>query len=615
MDNYMKKKLISLLIVLGTVLNSGFLVFADEAEEQDPEVEIEEVEIIDEEDPEEITYEDIDYEEVIAEELEEAFELCEDEDEPVTEDEDLLEVFSFTEDFEDGYPVAEDITVEYVDESEVLPSNNAFSTMEEAGDYIRQCIKNRDAEIIFSVDAANQVKKTLFTDASYEITRFTGAPDEGDYNILIFIKRDWSYVQMDGRYEVTLKPTYKTTLEQENALAAEINNVLSDLDLDGKSDYEKVCAIFDYICDNITYDYTHLDDETYKLKYTAYAALINKTAVCGGYAQLFYRMAAQAGVNVRYCDGQTSRGFHAWNLVILDGKAYYLDSTWDAGRDHSAYRYFLKGKTEFEQSHILDEDYSEYYDLYDFSELDYGLDPDFVLDQMGTINVQYLDDNKVRISWGKVTGSNIEGYDIYISKNGEESYHLNTTLTSTGVSYQLDPDKTYYFKIQPYGTDGNGKRRTGEMSTSIMIHLGGGWQKDTKGFWYRNADGTYVKGWKKLDGKWYFFKTNGYMTTKWQQVSGKWYYFDDKGVMFTGWKNINDKWYWFEASGRMAVGWRQVSGKWYYFNADGDMRCGWLKYKGSWYYFGSKGYMLANTSVTIDGKTYHFDSSGICTDP
>lgn len=622
MDKHMKKRLISLLIILGTVLNSGFLVFADEAEEQDPEIEIEvsetDITVEEEVEEEELIFEEPEAdEEIIADQIEDVFEV-EDavEEEPVTEDQNLVEVYSFTEYYdEEGVPVAEDITVEYVDESEVLPSNNAFSTMEEAGYYIRQCIKNRDEEIIFSVDPANQPIKSLYTDASREITRFTGVPDEGDYNILMFNSKEWSYCKLDGRYEVTLKPVYRTTREQEITLSDEIDNVLDELDIAGKSDYEKVCAIYDYICENIKYDYDHLEDESYKLKYTAYAALINKTAVCGGYAQLFYRMAAEAGVDVRYCDGDTSRGFHAWNLVILDGKAYYLDSTWDAGKDPSNYRYFLKGKTEFEGTHILDEDCSDYYDLYTFSELDYGVDPNFVLDAMGNIKIEYLSGNKVRISWVKNSDSNITGYNVYISKNGNDSYKLNYTTTSTGLTYTLDPDTKYYFKIQPYGIDANGKTRTGDMSPYFLICTGGGWQKDAKGFWYRYSDGTYATGWKKLDGKWYYFKTSGYMATGWQQVSGKWYIFDQNGVMQTGWKNVNDKWYWFETSGRMVTGWKQISGKWYYFNPDGDMRCGWLKYKGSWYYLGSNGRMLESTSITLNGKTYYFDRSGICTNP
>ena len=70
-----------------------------------------------------------------------------------------------------------------------------------------------------------------------------------------------------------------------------------------------------------------------------------------------------------------------------------------------------------------------------------------------------------------------------------------------------------------------------------------------------------------------------------------------------------------EAKRAMQTGWQQISGKWYYFNSSGVMQTGWLHYNSKWYYFDSDGAMLANTSRTIGSKEYHFDSSGVCTNP
>mgnify|MGYP000090337698 FL=1 len=133
--------------------------------------------------------------------------------------------------------------------------------------------------------------------------------------------------------------SYLSSLEQEEKVDEEVSNLLKSLDLSNKTDYQKVKAIYDYICSNVTYDHDNLNDESYSLKYTAYAALINKTAVCQGYASLFYRLALDAGVDTRVISGEAG-GPHAWNIVKLNGKYYNLDSTWDAGR--STYAYFLK---------------------------------------------------------------------------------------------------------------------------------------------------------------------------------------------------------------------------------------------------------------------------------
>ena len=109
------------------------------------------------------------------------------------------------------------------------------------------------------------------------------------------------------------------------------------------------------------------------LKYTAYAALINKTAVCQGYASLFYRLALDAGVDTRVISGEAG-GPHAWNIVKLNGKYYNLDSTWDAGR--STYAYFLKNTNDFDD-HVRDNDYQsnefiEEYPMWDesYTEID-----------------------------------------------------------------------------------------------------------------------------------------------------------------------------------------------------------------------------------------------------
>lgn len=44
--------------------------------------------------------------------------------------------------------------------------------------------------------------------------------------------------------------------------------------------------------------------------------MINKTAVCQGYASLFYRLALDAGVDTRVISGEAG-GPHAWNIVKL----------------------------------------------------------------------------------------------------------------------------------------------------------------------------------------------------------------------------------------------------------------------------------------------------------
>lgn len=50
--------------------------------------------------------------------------------------------------------------------------------------------------------------------------------------------------------------------------------------------------------------------------------------VCATYAMLFYKMASRLGIECYICYGYAGGGYHAWNMVILDGESYYYDVTW-----------------------------------------------------------------------------------------------------------------------------------------------------------------------------------------------------------------------------------------------------------------------------------------------
>ena len=137
-----------------------------------------------------------------------------------------------------------------------------------------------------------------------------------------------------------------------------------------------------------------------------------------------------------------------------------------------------------------------------------------------------------------------------------------------------------------------------------------GWQK-IDGKWYYFSDlGMMQRGWKKIDGKWYYFNSGGDMVTGWQKISNKWYYFNSGGDMVTGWQKISNKWYYFNSGGEMLTGWQKISNKWYYFNSGGDMVTGWQKISNKWYYFSSGGVMQTGWQE-ISGKTYYLKPSGV----
>ena len=203
----------------------------------------------------------------------------------------------------------------------------------------------------------------------------TGVPTEGDY--LYRHYRQWSSSasrsHSNGLYYValTMNMSYSDTAEQQPIMDAAVNDLLADLNVYNASDYEKVCAVYDYICANVEYDYARLEDDSYVLKYTAYAALIDGIAVCQGYSNLFYRLMLELGVDTRVIRGYSFGGNHAWNIVQLDGLYYNVDSTWDAGATN--YDYFLRCQSTFaDHERRTEYETAEFHSEYPMGSADYN---------------------------------------------------------------------------------------------------------------------------------------------------------------------------------------------------------------------------------------------------
>ena len=163
---------------------------------------------------------------------------------------------------------------------------------------------------------------------------------------------------------------------------------------------------------------------------------------------------------------------------------------------------------------------------------------------------------------------------------------------------------TYYFALNRTSTC------DGVYSFKISANIAG-WQKDSKGWWYRNNDGSYAAStWKQIDGKWYYFDLSGYITIGWKNLGGKWYYFDNNGVMQSGWNKLSGKWYYFDGNGAMQTGWICYGGKWYHTDSNGALQTGWQQLQNKWYYFDGNGAMQTGW-ISYGGKWYHTDSNGV----
>ncbi|MBQ1878355.1 MAG: hypothetical protein II161_06030 [Erysipelotrichaceae bacterium] len=243
------------------------------------------------------------------------------------------------------------------------PLVREFSSIEEAGEFMRYMMVNKitDIEMYVPVSdfplqegedgmtAASRLFDVLFLIAIEE----TDNSYEGDYILFNTLGYSLTRWYSGDQYGFELTYRFLTTPEQEDAVTAEVARILDELDLDGYSEEYRAARLYDYICATVTYDYDNLNDQSYTLKHSTYAAVIDHCAVCQGYASMYYRLGRELGLHTRGITG----GNHAWNIVGFEGEYdgieqrwyYNIDSTWDAGTSPKYYSWYLKSMADFPQ--------------------------------------------------------------------------------------------------------------------------------------------------------------------------------------------------------------------------------------------------------------------------
>ena len=152
-------------------------------------------------------------------------------------------------------------------------------------------------------------------------------------------------------------------IDTENLINSEVQKILNKVR--NQNDYQKILTIHDYLVDNVAYEETVSKENIYNIV----GAIVNKEAVCEGYAKAFKYLMEQIEIESIVVTGMAtdSKGEtqnHAWNYVKIDNAWYAVDVTWDdpvsigggfLGKRYK-YRYFLKGSETMSHDHI--EEYS-----------------------------------------------------------------------------------------------------------------------------------------------------------------------------------------------------------------------------------------------------------------
>lgn len=135
---------------------------------------------------------------------------------------------------------------------------------------------------------------------------------------------------MSGEDEITLIDRDKLAAANDAiAYAKRIAEKYED-----KSDYAKVIGYAAEICSLNTYNDEAADTEGYARENIDPWRIVNvfdgdprTNVVCGGYAQAFQYLCGLGGIECHYVCGDIEEGYHAWNIVVVNGVNYFADIT------------------------------------------------------------------------------------------------------------------------------------------------------------------------------------------------------------------------------------------------------------------------------------------------
>lgn len=152
-------------------------------------------------------------------------------------------------------------------------------------------------------------------------------------------------------YRFTADEISSMNIASERAARAIMEQITPDMD-----DYDKLKFFHDYLvlnCEN---------DTESPYSNTIYGALVQKNALCEGYAKAFSYLCNLAGIENTIVTGLTGAGvYHMWNMVKLGGNWYHVDVTWDNPDDalHAEYpdvilyQYFMVTDSVIENNHTI----------------------------------------------------------------------------------------------------------------------------------------------------------------------------------------------------------------------------------------------------------------------
>lgn len=164
--------------------------------------------------------------------------------------------------------------------------------------------------------------KDILTETYYKVIN--------DHPELYYARTGLSWWTSSSGYVTRIEPKYFEGLpsNHKTLFEAATKEAMAQID-SSMSDLEKALVLHDYLVVNCAYNWgVATRKESYSDRvYSAYGVLVDKDAVCQGYALAYKYLLNLAGIPSVTVSSDPMN--HMWNMVQMDGKWYHADVTYD----------------------------------------------------------------------------------------------------------------------------------------------------------------------------------------------------------------------------------------------------------------------------------------------
>ena len=234
--------------------------------------------------------------------------------------------------------------------------------------------KTIDEAVDMSVDIDDKIDSWIrFGDnmTKREILSFSGSDWKKHENLSSFNTNIINWKKTDNGYSglavcaVEYSHRYDFTEYETKCL-----NAIKEMNVDGKSDYDKALALCKWVNKHIKYK----SSEVFLGDQSGMQGMMEGWGVCNAYATLTCYLGRCLGLDVLYEGGDTWLDSHAWNLVKIGDEWYYMDPTQSGHGDDSTFSAsFLQGNDWLKcEAKELDDQFKDYNKIYNISDISYA---------------------------------------------------------------------------------------------------------------------------------------------------------------------------------------------------------------------------------------------------